>query len=618
MFKFIKGNQFESKVHLGLLAIIFILLFINFTSNYIIFQAKEAKRQELEDQFNNAALAINRIVENINLTNLSQEQEKEFKHDYQLQSVFLFPTQPENPSIEAKRLWFATIAHKLPAYQIPELAEKLFTANFKTVTRGRGNEFFYVNSVTTKSGRYLLVLSKDNYELANFDDSQWMIFITGIIASIIMAIIYLSLSRSIFSPFRRIKDEAKQAGRELNNTADDAEAIVAEYSSVISELREKEYLLLKLNREITQKADSLEQFNDYLLASINSGIITVDNDGIIKTLNNTAQIILNVKYESAIGKDFRDVFANENSIADIISDSLLNKENLHYRELELVSNDNRKLILGIATSNITNANEELIGVAVLMNDLSEITQLRKELENRQKLATLGEMTGGLAHQLRNMMGAMSGYLTLLKRRSEKKGFNDESIEALINESREAQDLLERFLNFSKPLQLNRETYIINDLIRDVIENIQVRNNYDKIIFKIPDQPKVTIDLDGLLFKQALTNIVENSINSYAFASGEINISLKITEPELCLKIEDFGCGIKRDNLDKIFTPFYSSRPSGCGLGLPLASKIIIMHSGRIFVESEPGKGTILSIYLPCHKPFPCPDSKKMSQTAPIS
>ncbi len=618
MFKFIKGNQFESKVHLGLLAIIFILLFINFTSNYIIFKAKEVKRQALTDHFNIAALAINRIIEDINITNLSEEQERGFKQDYQLRSVFLFPTQPENSSIEAKRLWFATIASKLPSNLIPEMAGKLLTSNFTTVTRGIESEYYYVNPITTKSGRYLLVLSGDNHELAFFDDSQWLIFVTGIIASIIMAIIYLFLSRSIFSPFRRIKNKAKQAGRELEISFDDADAIVAEYSSVISELREKERQLLKLNAEITHKADSLEQFNDYLLASINSGIITVDNEGIIKTLNNSAQTILNINDESVIGRTCSEIFTNDNSLSTIITESILNKENQNYRELEFVSNDNRKLLLGIATSNITDSKKESIGVAVLMNDLSEITQLRKELENRQKLATLGEMTGGLAHQLRNSMGAMSGYLTLLKRRSEKKGFEDDSIEALINESREAQDLVERFLHFSKPLQLNCETLIINDLIRDVVESMQVRGNCEKITFEVSNQPLVSVDLDGLLFKQALTNIIDNSINSYESGQGTVNIFLESANNEISIKIQDFGCGIKPDNLEKIFTPFYSSRPSGCGLGLPLAGKIINMHSGRVMVESELGKGTIFCIILPCNKAFPYSDSKKMSQVAPIS
>jgi len=618
MFKYIKSNHFESKIHLGLLAIIFILLFINFTSNYIIYRAKETKRQELTDQFNNAALAINRIVEDINITSLSEEQERKFKQDYQLRSVKLFPTQPENNSMESKRLWFATIISKLPAYEVPEFAEKLLTSNFKTVTRANGEEYYFVDPVTTKSGRYLLVLSRNNHELAYFDNSQRLVFITGIIASIMMALIYLFLSRSIFSPFRRIRDEAKQAGREIKISSDDADAIVAEYSSVINELKEKEQQLLKLNKKITHEADSLKIFNNYLLASIRSGIITVNNDGEIITINNAAQVILNIELAEMKGKSYKSLFEGDNPVTKMISDSLNKKVDQKYQEIEFGNKDTQRITIGITSSIITDNNKDAIGAALLMNDLSEITQLRKELVNRQKLATLGEMTGGLAHQLRNSMGAMSGYLTLLKRRSEKKGYEDDSIEALINESREAQALVERFLHFSKPLQLNCETHIINELIKEVVDSIQVRDMCKKITFKIPNKPVLSVELDGLLLKQALTNIVENSINAYDCDEGTVSITLEVSESDICIKIQDYGCGIKPDDLDKIFTPFYSSRPSGCGLGLPLASKIVNMHLGKIFVESEPGTGTTFSIILPCNKAISLSDSKNISQTASIS
>ena len=615
MFNITKGNQFESKVHLGLLAFIFILLFINFVSNYIIFRAKEAKHLELTDQFNNAALAIGRIIEDINITSLTEEQERDFIQSFQLKSILLFPTQPENASMKSKRLWFASIAKKLKPYQIPELAEKLLTTDYKAVTRGNGKEYYYINPVTTRSGHYLLLLSKDNSELAFYDNSQKQIVIAGVIAIIIMAIIYLLLSRSIFSPFRKIKDEAKQAGRKIELVSDDADAIVSEYRSVINELKEKEQLLLKLNKEIRYKADSLEQFNDYLLSSIESGIITVDNNGTIITVNNAAQKILNIDYEIIKGKFCDSIFTNDNKISNIVTNALVNKHNQSYQEFEFVTNDNKKLTLGITTSIITDFQKESIGVAVLMNDLSEITLLSNELEIKNKLATLGEMTGGLAHQLRNSIGAISGYLSLLKKRSVKKGFEDNSIEALIYESNEAQDLVERFLQFSKPLQLNYETHVLNDLINDVKENIYMRYDRRDYSIEVPQESIITIEIDGLLFKQALTNIIENSINSYNSEKGLIKVLFEQLDYELTIKIQDYGCGIGSDNIEKIFTPFFSSRPSGNGLGLPLAGKIINMHSGRIAVESEPGKGTIFSIILPCNMSDKGINQREMTQNA---
>ncbi|HVP07590.1 MAG TPA: ATP-binding protein, partial [Candidatus Acidoferrum sp.] len=107
-----------------------------------------------------------------------------------------------------------------------------------------------------------------------------------------------------------------------------------------------------------------------------------------------------------------------------------------------------------------------------------------------------------------------------------------------------------------------------------------------------------VAIDPLLLKQAVSNIIDNAVNSYESRSGIIEVTSAVDNGELVMKVADHGCGIPKESLDKIFTPFYSSRPSGTGLGLPLAARLVDLHGGRITVDSDRSSGTRFTIRLP--------------------
>jgi len=225
---------------------------------------------------------------------------------------------------------------------------------------------------------------------------------------------------------------------------------------------------------------------------------------------------------------------------------------------------------------------------------------------------LGEMAGGLAHQLRNSMGAITGYCALLKKRLRKSGLEIGSIEALIQETAEAEKLVERFLQFARPLAFKPEPASVNELVAQVVSTFEARPDCRQAEFVVRQTDDFTIGLDPLLMKQALTNIVENAFNAYENRKGRVEIRVGqvslipannwqesgTSALQLQIEVEDFGCGIAEDDLDKIFTPFFSCRPSGTGLGLPLARKIVDLHLGSLSVESQLGKGTTFTISLP--------------------
>lgn len=603
-------NRFESEVHLGLLVIIFILLFLNLTSNYIIFHARSDKTESVTRSMNNAALSISRVIHDDKAWRLDESRTSDFKRRHKLNGLILIPSQPQDGKVETRKKWFAGIVSQLPPGQIPEIARKLLSSDFKSLTRGENDEYFYVYPIPSATGKRLLILSRSVPDLAYLDRSSDVIFYISIVSMLVIAGVYLLLYRYILSPFKRIRTQALDAGREVDTDGSDVEAVVEEYEKLVGELREKEEQLLALNKSIQKKADSLEQFNKYLLASMSSGIVTVNEDGKVLSMNRAAAGILQANPGNHVGGHYSKLFGSGCLITRATDLTLTESRNRSYREYEFEAPDGANLSLGVTVSVIHDNTDKPIGASVLLSDLTEVKTLRQELEKRNRLIALGEMAGGLAHQLRNSMGAILGYSSLVKKRLGKNGIEIDSVEALVEETRQAETLIDRFLDFTRPFTLDRRRVNINRLIGKVIEKFRVRPDCRQVEFVLGKEcsgPRsVEIELDGLLFEQALTNIIENAVNSYGGAEGSIEVGLLPNPEFLTIQVRDHGCGIAPENQEKIFTPFFSTRPSGTGLGLPLAGKIVDLHGGRLSVDSEPGKGTSFAITLPLSPTSPSP------------
>ncbi|MFQ6008143.1 MAG: PAS domain-containing sensor histidine kinase [Candidatus Zixiibacteriota bacterium] len=606
-------NRFKFEVHLGLLVIVFILLCLNFTSNLIIFRARESKRSTITMELNSAALAVSRDVQGMLLPSLTESQKHNFMLQHKLSGLMVISSKPPDNTAESKKRWFQSIACNLPPGQIPELAQKLLASEFQTLTRGDNNEYFYVYPIPTGRKKSLIILSKNVPELAFLDDSGRVILISAIVSIVAIVGMYLLLTRFIFAPFRKIKKEALNAGRAVDQSEDNVEAMVEDYRKIIEELKEKETQLLELNKKIQRKADSLEQFNQYLLTSMSSGIVTVDRGGRIMSINRAAAAMFGVDPAPYVGKSYVELFKTNRKLIQDVQYAITEGNNPDYREIDFTSDVGKSRILGVSVSTISDYTQQPIGVSILINDLTELKRLQSELETRNRLAALGEMAGGLAHQLRNSMGAVSGYCNLLRKRLSKQEVDMESLNALVQEVAETEKLVERFLQFAKPLAFAPRPVAVKDMIQQIIDAFQARADCRQVNFVFRQAYEVTIAVDPLLMKQALTNIIENAVNAYEGKDGLVEIRVAVDStptasrgvPIVQLEVEDSGCGIAEEDMDKIFTPFYSSRPSGTGLGLPLARKIIDLHQGSLSVRSQLGKGTTFTISLPL-QPVPSP------------
>ena len=208
------------------------------------------------------------------------------------------------------------------------------------------------------------------------------------------------------------------------------------------------------------------------------------------------------------------------------------------------------------------------------------------------------MSGGLAHQLRNSIGAILGYARLIERRMVRSEMDTAAVVSLTEEVGEAEALIERFLYLTKPLNCQAEPIDLGLLIADICRSLQVRADFAAIELVERIELHHPIMADPLLLKQALLNLIENAANAYDGLAGVVEISAGQTADTTEIAVVDSGCGIPAADRDKIFTPFYSSRPAGTGLGLPLVAKIVELHGGHLALDSEPGRGTRFRVSLP--------------------
>ncbi|UCH79947.1 MAG: PAS domain S-box protein [Nitrospiraceae bacterium] len=417
--------------------------------------------------------------------------------------------------------------------------------------------------------------------LGPFFEKVGLDILWGIVVMLAIVLTY-SLVKIVISRHRTII-------RNPANPKADSEVgfVVDTFHDVVSKLKEKEAELEKLKASAEEKADRAEAYNENILQSVPSGVISLDNELRIRSINNSAENILGVRFGDAIGKQFNEVFLEPLS-------SVFNEQHpLARDEYQYVTVDNRHIWLGITSSELYNGEGSKIGYTLVFSDLTDIKSLQAQVELKHRLSQLGEMSAGISHELRNSMSVISGYAKLLGKKVNE--INRSTVESIISEIGHMDQIISELLSFAKPSVLVKEDVELNSLIERTISSI-ARDKKDIPIALKADSP-VTIKADGVLLRQALSNLLINAIEAIS-GQGRIDITLKELQNKAEVTIKDNGCGIPEDIRQKIFLPFFSTKQEGIGFGLALVQKIIVSHGGSIEVNGKEKKGTTFRIELP--------------------
>jgi PAS domain S-box-containing protein len=363
--------------------------------------------------------------------------------------------------------------------------------------------------------------------------------------------------------------------------------VVNTFHELVTKLKNKEKELAELKALAEEKAVRMEAYNENILQSVPSGVVTVDTLMTIKSINQSAEHILGIDAKESVDRNFPDVF-NEPLITLIKDDKVRDGSEYPY-----VTGDGRHIWLGLTTSHLKNAVDETIGSIFIITDLTDIKALQRQVELKQRLSQLGEMSAGISHELRNSMSVITGYAKLLSRQVEEK--NMPAANSIMAEIADMDRIITELLNFARPSVLNLSVIDLNKTIKETVSAVAENNEYVRLQMDV--EGELQIKADEVLFRQALNNLFMNAVQSMP-DGGDLEISSSSAGERAVVLIKDTGDGIPESLREKIFLPFFTTKEKGFGLGLALVQKIIVSHSGNIDVESREGKGTTFIINLP--------------------
>lgn len=349
------------------------------------------------------------------------------------------------------------------------------------------------------------------------------------------------------------------------------------------------YSISKRKRAEETEMISREKFRS-LVKSANDAIITINQEGKIISWNNGATNIFGYKKNSVINKSLTLIIpkkyreAHTNSLQRVISTE---KSRLIGKSIELIGlkKEGEEFPIELSLSSFKSGDQ--IFFTGIIRDISE----RKNIE-KEKLEIMKRMSRGIAHDLRNPLSAISGAAYVLKDASSE---TKEKMLSIIDKSiLSSENMLKNFVDVDKEINLNLETNNINSLVDEVLSGLFVPDNI-KIIFNKDELP--LINTDKMKIERVFINIILNAIQAMP-KGGEIYITTKKLKDNVEISIKDNGIGIPKENIKKLFTPFFTSKDKGIGLGLINAKRIIEAHKGTISVLSQEGKGTTFIIKLP--------------------
>jgi two-component system sensor histidine kinase HydH len=256
--------------------------------------------------------------------------------------------------------------------------------------------------------------------------------------------------------------------------------------------------------------------------------------------------------------------------------------------------------LEIGASLLEDENKTFLGYVILFKDLTEVRSLRREIERSRRLASVGRLAAGVAHEIRNPLSSIKGFATYFKERYKNAPEDQQTANIMIQEVDRLNRVVGQLLEFARPVKVEPKPTDLNILVDESAKLIERQAGEKKITVKTNNSTRAEeIRVDSDHVNQVLLNLYLNAIESME-AGGELNVDLSTNDEtnEIEISVSDNGCGIPQKDLAKIFDPYFTTKSSGTGLGLAIAHNIVEAMGGTIKVKSNPGKGTKFTIKIP--------------------
>ncbi len=592
------NGKYETEVRLGLVFIVALLLFLNISTAYILHHVKNQLVDEADGRLASGLGQVREYLIDNRLQEIDGEEAEVIGQRFGISRVGTLPIANLELGAASQDTPIITEA------EIPELTardfERLQAGDHLYSSGSSPGTRYGLTMIKTSTDQVLLIYARsDSTVMAMIGRAARTTLYLAIAVMLLIIPVVIKLPRQILKPFRKMREAGQSAGRlVVSKDGDEVDEVIQSYQTVVDELRRNEAELGRLYHESSTRADRLERLNRYILKSIGSGVINVDLSGKVIGYNRAALEIMGYDEEMVLGKHYLVAFPQEMELGLLIAAGLERGDISGRKEIQLRRAGQADLWLGVESSIILDDNERVVGVTLLITDLTGLKKMQNELETNRRMAALGEMTGGLAHQLRNSLAAISGFSQLLQKKTGHDSDIGEMAGSIRSEAAASESMVSRFLNFAKPLSLLEEVIDFGELIDDCTGKFESgeMGSGAAINLEKPDG-NIRIIGDLLLLKEALGNIIANAVEA-AGDDSLVEVRVEYDETRVNIIIADNGPGIPESIKEKLFTPFVSSKPSGTGLGLALARKIINLHRGSISFDSNLPRGTRCSVILP--------------------
>lgn len=336
----------------------------------------------------------------------------------------------------------------------------------------------------------------------------------------------------------------------------------------------------------------LQNFTKNIVDSINTGIISIDNNHNITYVNKEIKKLFKDKCRNGI--KITKIIDDKNFIEAINQVRIQNKP-INNLKLE-IEIEEYNLFLDFKILPLTDILDRVLGIVLVIENKSDIKFLESQAERSDRLAMVGELASGVAHEVRNPMGIIKTISQVLKKEVKDSEIR-EGLEIIEKEIDRANRVIKSLLDFAKPDTKIIEKISLNVLVDEVLLITKKFIEKEKIIIDVTIKDEINISGDKEKLKQVFINIIFNSVQAIS-NGGKITITISKIGNWVNLSFKDNGIGISNENLKKIFNPFFTTKDTGTGLGLAISNRIIEDHNGYINIESEIGKGTEVNIFLP--------------------
>nr|WP_246427896.1 ATP-binding protein [Paenibacillus phyllosphaerae] len=358
---------------------------------------------------------------------------------------------------------------------------------------------------------------------------------------------------------------------------------------------------LQLQRKVNELSDSNRiemQKLQQLIDGNPLGVIFVDQNGLITHLNGQAIELFKKdlpEEASLIGASYKKLENREGGKA--LTRLLAQALNGRPAATEYIQ-EQAKIYAHTGISVRDNTNGQIVGAAIIVHDMTELTRLRSEVDRMERLSLVGQMAASITHEIRNPMAVIRGFVQLMRERSQES--QQEYFRIVIEELDRANSIINDFLSLAQNRMIEKESCSLHDIVQELAPLLWADANLRGIEVQLElSEHMPQLMLNPKEMKQLILNLARNGMEAME-QHGKLRISTTVSPDQVELRINDTGVGIPQEQVDRLFEPFYTTKSSGTGLGLPLCLSIVERHGGKIRVESAEGQGTTFIVTFDRH------------------